>query len=200
VIFIQEYAYVRVSSKDQHERRQIIAMENRGIPQERVFTEKQSGKDTNRPMLQSLMNTLQKGDVVVVESISRFARNTKDLLGLVEKLTKKGVEFISLKEHIDTTTPTGRFTLTVFAAVAELEREHILQRQAEGIAAAKASGKHLGRPIKNAPENFAAVVNNWEQKKICFDEALRLTGLKRATFYNRRRELQQSKKREATVQ
>jgi len=71
------------------------------------------------------MNTVKKGDTVVVESISRFARNTRDLLELVAKLTKKGVEFISLKEHIDTTTPTGRFTLTVFAAVAELEREHI---------------------------------------------------------------------------
>jgi len=156
--------------------------------------EKQSGKDTNRPILQSLMNTIQKGDIVVVESISRFARNTKDLLGLVEKLTKKGVEFVSLKEHIDTMTPTGRFTLTVFAAVAELEREHILQRQAEGIAAAKASGKHLGRPIKKPPENFATVVKDWEQGKIDFNEALELTRLKRATFYNRRRELRESKK------
>ena len=195
MIFIQEYAYVRVSSKDQHERRQMVAMESRKIPLERIFMEKQSGKDTNRPMLQSLMNTIQKGDVVVVESISRFARNTRDLLGLVEKLTKKGVEFISLKEHIDTTTPTGRFMLTIFAAVAELEREHILQRQAEGIAAAKASGKHLGRPIKNAPDNFANVVKDWEQGKIDFDEALKLTGLKRATFYNRRREFRESKKK-----
>jgi DNA invertase Pin-like site-specific DNA recombinase len=85
--------------------------------------------------------------------------------------------------------------LTIFAAVAELEREHILQRQAEGIAAAKASGKHLGRPIKNAPDNFANVVKDWEQGKIDFDEALRLTGLKRGIFYNRRRELRESKKK-----
>ncbi|MCL2188602.1 MAG: recombinase family protein [Defluviitaleaceae bacterium] len=83
-----DYAYVRVSSKDQQDARQFIAMESRGIPQERIFSEKQSGKDAKRPMLQSLMNTVQKGDVVVVESISRFARNTKDLLGLVEKLTQ----------------------------------------------------------------------------------------------------------------
>jgi len=193
MIFINEYAYIRVSSKDQQESRQVIAMESRGIPPERVFMEKQSGKDTNRPMLQSLMNTVQKGDIVVVESISRFARNTRDLLGLVEKLTKRGVEFISLKEHIDTTTATGRFTLTVFAAVAELERDHILQRQAEGIAAAKARGEHLGRPIKKAPENFASVISEWERGKISFDEALEQTGLKRATFYNRLREFRSSK-------
>ena len=178
-----------MSCKDQQDRRQFVAMEGRGIPPERTFSEKQSGKDTKRPELQSLMNTVKSGDTIVVESISRFARNTKDLLGLVEKLTKKGVEFISLKEHIDTTTPTGRFTLTVFAAVAELEREYTLLRQAEGIAAAKAKGVHLGRPIKKPPENFAKVVKLWERGKITFEEALRQTGLKQATFYNRLREL-----------
>ena len=117
------------------------------------------------------------------------------LLGLVEMLTKKGVEFISLKEHIDTTTPTGRFTLTVFAAVAELEREHILQRQAEGIAAAKARGVHLGRPIKKPPDNFADVVKLWQRGKICFKDVLKQTGLKQATFYNRLRELRSGKKK-----
>ena len=183
-----EFAYVRVSTKDQQDTRQLIAMEHRGIPLERIFSEKVSGKDTKRPQLQSLMNTVQMGDIVVVESISRFARNTKDLLGLVEKLTAKGVEFVSLKEHIDTTTPTGRFTLTIFAAIAELERECTLLRQAEGIAAAKSQGKHLGRPIKKPPENFAEVVKLWERGKISFDEALRQTGLKQATFYNRLRE------------
>ena len=167
----------------------MIAMEGHGIPSERIFSEKLSGKDTKRPALQSLMDTVQKGDTIIVESISRFARNTKDLLVLVEKLTAKGVEFISLKEHIDTTTPTGRFMLTVFAAVAELEREYTLQRQAEGIAAAKARGVHLGRPLKKPPENFAVVVKDWERGKISFDEVLKLTGLKRATFYNRLREL-----------
>jgi len=195
LIFIKEYAYIRVSSKDQQESRQVIAMENRGIPPEQIYLEKLSGKDIKRPILQSLMNTVQKGDTVVVESISRFARNTKDLLGLVEKLTNKGVEFISLKEHIDTTTPTGRFTLTIFAAVAELEREHILQRQAEGIAAAKSRGVHLGRPIKKPPENFASVVKEWECRKISFSEALERTGLKQATFYNRLREFRQGKKK-----
>ena len=109
---------------------------------------------------------------------------------MVEKLTQKGVEIISLKEHIDTTTPTGRFSLTVFAAVAELEREPILQRQAEGIAATKARGVHLGRPIKKPPENFAEVVKQWERGKIIFSEALKQMGLKQAMFYNRLREMQ----------
>jgi len=190
-----EYAYVRVSTKEQQDLRQFIAMEGRGIPTERIFSEKVSGKDTKRPQLQTLMDTVQKGDTVIVESISRFARNTKDLLGLVEKLTAKGVEFVSLKEHIDTTTPTGRFTLTIFAAIAELERECTLIRQAEGIAAAKAQGKHLGRPLKKPPENFAVVVKDWERGKITFEEVKKLTGLKRATFYNRLREFRNGKKK-----
>ena len=185
---MKEYAYIRVSSKDQQDDRQFIAMESRGIPPDRIYSEKQSGKDTKRPKLHTLMDKVKKGDVIVVESISRFARNTKDLLGLVEKLTKKGVEFISLKEHIDTTTPTGRFMLTVFAAVAELERDFMLQRQAEGIAAAKSRGVHLGRPIKKPPENFSETVKMWERGKVSFDEVLELTGLKQGTFYNRLRE------------
>ena len=191
---MKEFAYIRVSSREQQEHRQIIAMEARGIPAERIYLEKLSGKDTKRPVLQKLMNAAKAGDTVVVESISRFARNARDLLDLVEKLTKKGVEFISLKENIDTTTPTGRFMLTVFAAVAELEREHILERQAEGIAAAKARGKHLGRPIKRSPENFADVVKHWERGGINFDEALKQTGLKQATFYNRLREFRGGQK------
>ena len=185
---MNEYAYIRVSSKDQQDGRQITAMQSRGIPQERIFSEKQSGKDIKRPQLQSLMDTVQNGDVVVVESISRFARNTRDLLGLVEKLTQKGVEFISLKEHIDTTTPTGRFTLTVFAAIAELERECTLQRQAEGIAAAKARGVHLGRPVKKPPDNFDILVKQWERCKLPVKEFMARTGLKESTLYRRLRE------------
>jgi len=192
---MKEYAYVRVSSKDQQDGRQFAAMESRGIPPERIFSEKQSGKDAKRPELQSLINTVQSGDIVVVESISRFARDTRDLLGLVDKLTQKGVEFISLKEHIDTTTPTGRFTLTVFAAISELERECTLIRQAEGIAAAKARGVHLGRPIKKPPENFPEVVKLWERGKITFEEALKQIGLKQGTFYNRLREFRGSRKK-----
>ncbi|MCL2356006.1 MAG: recombinase family protein [Defluviitaleaceae bacterium] len=191
---MREFAYIRVSSKDQNECRQVIAMKSRGIPAERIFLEKLSGKNTRRPRLLALMKKVRRGDVVVVESISRFARNTRDFLELAAKLSKKGVEFISLKELIDTTTPTGRFMLTIFAAVAELEREHILERQAEGIVAAKAQGKHLGRPAKGCPENFAVVVENWERGSIRLDDVLKQTGLKRATFFNRLREMRSEQK------
>ena len=94
----------------------------------KVYIDRMSGKNTNRPELNKMLNFVREGDVVIVESISRFARNTKDLLELVEKLTAKQVEFISKKEAIDTTTPTGKFMLTVFGAVAELEREYILTK------------------------------------------------------------------------
>ena len=151
---MKKYGYCRVSDVWQNENRQLDAMNAMGIPQSQIFIDKQSGKNTSRPGLKRLMATVRKGDSVIVESVSRFARNAKDLLELIDKLTAKGVEFVSQKEHIDTSTPTGKFMLTVFGAVAELERGYILQRQAEGIASAKRRGVHLGRPIKRPPENF----------------------------------------------
>jgi len=182
------YGYVRVSALDQHEDRQMIAMDVLGIPRENIFIDKQSGKNMARPGLQKLLASVERGDTIIVESVSRFARNTRDLLELVEKLTARGVEFVSQKEHIDTTTPTGKFMLTVFAAVAELERGYILQRQREGIRAAQARGVQFGRPITEAPADFATLVRQWERKQIDLDEALRQTGLKEATFYRRLRE------------
>ena len=187
------YGYIRVSSIDQNEDRQIIAMWELGIPAERIYLDKLSGKDTKRPQLQALLATVQSGDKVVVESISRFARNTRDLLDLVDRLTGQGVEFASQKECIDTSTPTGKFMLTVFGAVSELEREYLLQRQKEGIAAAKARGVRFGRPIKTPPENFTELVNQWERGKIPIAEILVQTGLKQATFYNRLREYRSAK-------
>jgi DNA invertase Pin-like site-specific DNA recombinase len=177
------YSYVRVSDVGQCIDRQIIAMKECGVPQENIFIDKLSGKNTVRPALQKLMTTVKSGDTVIVESVSRFARNTKDLLDLIEKLTAKGVEFVSQKENIDTSTPTGKFMLTVFGAVAELERGYILQRQREGIAAARARGVHLGRPPKRCPENFGEVVRQWERGKLRFEEVLKQTGLKKTTFY-----------------
>ena len=183
---MKNYGYIRVSSVDQNENRQLDLMAASGIPAERLFIEKQSGKDTKRPQLQRLMSTVQSGDKVIVESISRFARNTRDLLELVERLTAKGVEFISQKENIDTTSPTGKFMLTVFGAVAELERGYILQRQAEGIASAKSRGKHLGRPIKKTPGNFGKLVKSWENKEIPLSKVLeQCGGISPATFYRR---------------
>ena len=183
---MSDYAYCRVSSIDQNEDRQLDAMAALGIPPERVYLEKQSGKNTKRPQLQLLMEVVRQGDKVIVESISRFARNTRDLLELVERLTAKGVEFVSQKEHIDTTTPTGKFMLTVFGAVAELERGYLLQRQAEGIASAKHRGKHLGRPIKKAPNDFGNLVKAWEYKEIPLSKVLECCGgISAATFYRR---------------
>lgn len=139
--------YIRISTADQNIARQEVLMHELGV--ENMFIDRMSGKNTNRPELQRMLSFVREGDIVIVESISRFARNTRDLLDLVEQLTLKQVEFVSKKEAIDTTTPTGKFMLTVFGAVAELEREYILQRQKEGIAIAKEKGVYKGRkPIE----------------------------------------------------
>jgi len=189
-------AYVRISSIDQNEHRQTDAMTALGIPNENVFIDKQSGKNATRPGLQKLLATMKRGDTIIVESVSRFARNTKDLLNLIDKLTSKGVNFVSQKEHIDTTTPTGKFMLTVFGAVAELEREYILQRQAEGIASARKRGKHLGRPIKQAPDDFGALVKAWERKEIPLSKVLQQCDcMSEATFYRRLAEYRLTRRR-----
>ena len=141
--------------------------------------------NTNETLFTRMMNYVRRGDTVIIESISRFARNTRDLLDLVKQLTEKQVEFVSRKEAIDTTTPTGKFMLTVFAAVAELEREYILQRQREGIAIAKEQGKYTGRKPMPLPDNFERVVARWRAGEITAAEAMRQTGLKANTFYRR---------------
>lgn len=150
--------------------RQEVLMQELGV--DVVYIDRLSGKNTDRPELKKMMDYVRKGDTVIVESISRFARNTRDLLELIEKLSEKGVEFVSRKEAIDTTTPTGKFMLTVFGAVAELEREYILQRQREGISIAKAQGKYTGRkPIERS--NFDAVEKLWRAGTISAAEAMR---------------------------
>ena len=180
------YSYVRVSTLDQNPNRQIDAMTALGIPMEHIFIDWQSGKNTARPQLQQMLAKVQSGDKVVVESVSRFARNTRDLLELVEQLASKGVEFVSQMERIDTTTPTGKFMLTVFGAVAELERGYTLQRQAEGIAAAKRRGAHMGRPRKKLPDNFVGLVKSWECKQVPLSEVLeQCGGICAATFYRK---------------
>ena len=153
-----------------------------------VYIDRMSGKNTNRPELQKMMEYVRRGDTVIVESISRFARNTRDLLELVERLTAKGVEFVSKKEAIDTTTPTGKFMLTVFGAVAELEREYILQRQREGIAIAKANGIYRGRKPIQRPE-FNQVVSLWRSGELTAAEAMRRLDMKSSTFYRRAKEV-----------
>ena len=162
---------------------------------ERVFIDRQSGKDTSRPELKKMMDFVREGDAVIVESISRFARNTKDLLELVEQQTAKKVEFMSKKEALDTSTPSGRFVLTIFGAVAQLEREYLLQRQKEGIAIAKQEGKYKGRKPLERPE-LDAVVSLWQKGEITAVEGMRRLKISKTTFYRIIRERNMQRKKE----
>lgn len=180
--------YIRVSTLEQHEVRQEVLMQSLGA--DKVFIDKLSGKNTNRPQLKAMLDYVRDGDILIVESISRLARSTRDLLSIVEQLSGKGVQFVSQKESIDTSTPQGRFMLTVFAAMAELEREQILERQREGIEIAKQQGKYTGRkPIPINTEQFKAVCQRWRNDEITAVQAMRLVGLKPNTFYRRVNEL-----------
>jgi DNA invertase Pin-like site-specific DNA recombinase len=183
---MSKIGYIRVSSIDQNTDRQALALSNMGI--KKIFTEKVSGKSTNRPALKEMLNYLREGDTLYIESISRLARSTRDLLTLVEQLQSKKVELISLKENIDTTTAQGRFVLTIFGALSELERESTLQRQREGIEAAHLKGKKFGRPRIETPKNWNSVIGLWKQGKITAVEAMKKLKLDRGTFYRRVKE------------
>lgn len=136
-------AYVRVSTVEQNEQRQIEALEKHGI--EKWFIEKVSGKDTNREQLQIMLEFVREGDTVYVHDFSRLARSTKDLLDMAEQLNAKGVHLVSNKEQIDTSTPQGKLMLTMLAAIYEFERTNMLERQREGIEIAKREGAYKGR-------------------------------------------------------
>ena len=176
--------YCRVSTEQQNEERQIQAALNLSIDRENIFIDKQSGKDTERSELKRLLAFCRKGDTIYCESISRIARNTKDLLNIIEQLNQKQVEFVSLKENINTTTPQGKFMLTVFGALAELERECILQRQAEGISAAKANGVYKGRKPKDIDKvEFLKFCKEWRQGERTAVSIQRKFGITSQTFY-----------------
>ena len=148
--------YARVSTDEQNEARQLESFQKYRESISKVYIDKCSGKDTNRPQLKAMLDYVREGDVVVVSDFSRLARSTKDMLQIVQALADKGVALISIKENLDTDTPQGKFMLTVFAALAELERETILQRQREGIEIAKAHGNYKGRsPMKAASKQNA---------------------------------------------
>ncbi|MDY5690628.1 recombinase family protein [Ruminococcus flavefaciens] len=149
-----------------------------------MFIDKLSGKNTDRPQLQAMLSYVREGDVVVVSDFSRLARSTRDMLQIVQELTDKGVGLISLKENVDTDTPQGRFMLTVFAALAELERETILQRQREGIAIAKQQGKYKGRkPIAFNEEKFRAECKKWRNGEQTAVATMKKLDMKRNRFY-----------------
>lgn len=165
-------AYVRVSTVEQNEARQIEGLEKHGI--EKWYIEKVSAKDTNRPKLQEMLDFVRAGDVLYIHDFSRLARSTKDLLEIVEQLQSKGVCLVSNKENIDTSTPTGKLMLTMIGAIAEFERSNLLERQREGIAIAKAENKYKGRKPKDIKDFdlWYAKYKNREINKVEFAKAI----------------------------
>ena len=168
-------AYIRVSTVEQNEQRQIEAMKPFNI--EKWFIEKISAKDTNRPELQELLEFAREGDTIHVHDFSRLARSTKDLLDIVEQLTQKNIYLVSNKENIDTSTPTGKLMLTMIGAINEFERYNLLERQREGIAIAKRNGKYTGGKRKNVPnfENGYQRYLRREISKVALAKELRIS-------------------------
>ena len=174
-------AYVRVSTVDQNEERQIEALEKRDI--DRWFIEKVSAKDMNRPKLQEMLEYIRSGDTVYIHDFSRLARSTKDLLEIVEFLHSKDVGIVSNKENIDTTTPQGKLMLTMIGAIAEFERENLLERQREGIAIAKKQGKYKGRkPVKINEDVFLREYDNYMNRRINKVQFAKNLGVSRPTL------------------
>ena len=172
--------YIRVSTQEQNTARQETDKEQF----DKVYIEKASGKNTDRPQLTAMLDYVREGDTVVVESYSRIARNTKDLLEIIDRLNEKGVAFVSQKEQIDTSTAAGRLMLTIFAGLAQFERECLLERQAEGIAIAKQEGR-MGRPSIEPGQEFAAIVKRWKAGEITAVEAMTAAGMTKTTFYKK---------------
>ncbi|MDR3563503.1 MAG: recombinase family protein [Negativicutes bacterium] len=180
--------YVRVSTQEQNTDRQLAAMKEHGV--QKLFAEKISGKNANRPQLQEMLRYVREGDTVYIESISRLARNTADFLHIVDQLQKEKVRLVSLKENIDTSTPQGKFMLTVFGALAELEKETTRQRQREGIDIALAQGRAYGRPKIEVDGRFMSLYRQWKADKVTAVDAMKQLGMTRSTFYRRVSEIE----------
>ena len=175
-------AYIRVSTVEQNEARQMEAMKGFGI--DKYFIEKKSGKNTtDRPQLQAMLNFVREGDTVYIHSLDRLARSTQDLLNIVEQLQAKGVELHSDKEAIDSNTPTGKLMLTMIAAINQFERENLLERQREGIAIAKEEGKYKGRK-QVKPEAWEEAYSKYKAREIkSVSELAKVLGISRPTVY-----------------
>ncbi len=156
-------AYVRVSTVEQNEARQLEALKKYNI--DKWFTEKVSAKDTNRPELKNMLEFARTGDTIYIHDFSRIARSTKDLLAIVEALENKGIYLVSNKENIDTSTPTGKLMLTMIGAINEFERQNLLERQREGIAIAKQNGKYKGKKAIQI-DNFEEYYNRYKQREL----------------------------------
>lgn len=193
----QVYSYIRVSASDQNEGRQLKAMREVPVPEKNIFVDKQSGKDFDRPQYKRLVKKLKPGDLLYVLSIDRLGRNYEEIQNQWRVLTReKGADIVVLDMPLLDTrrgkdlvgTFLSDIVLQVLSFVAQNERESIRKRQAEGIAAAKAQGVHLGRPVKREPENFCQIVEQWSRHLLSSEEAAALCGMSRATFYRHARE------------
>ena len=188
---MSKIGYIRVSTEHQETTRQQEVLSSYQV--DRIFSEKLSGVSTDRPQLKAMLDYVREGDTLYVESISRLGRSAKDLLNIIDTLTDKKVTLISHKEKIDTDTPTGKFMLTVFAALSQLEREQLKQRQREGIEIAKAQGKYTGRkPIPIDWAKFEGLYGEWRAKHITGRDFMRRMGITANTFYRRVREYEVS--------
>ena len=176
-------SYIRVSTQHQNTGRQHEDFSAKGITIDKLYEEKISGKNTDRPQLKAMLQYVREGDTVYAESFSRLARSTRDLLEIVEDLTSKGVQFVSLKENVDTSTPQGKFMLTVFAGLAQLERDTILQRQREGIDLCLSEGRAYGRPTAKISDTFATHYQQWKAGKIKAVDFMKVENLPKSTFY-----------------
>ncbi len=187
----QAYGYVRVSARDQNEERQVIAMREFGIPERKIFVEKKSGKDFERPIYQALLTKMKPGDTLVIKSVDRLGRNYNEILEQWRVLTKeKGVAIVVLDMPL-LDTRQGRdltdslisdIVLQLLSYVAQIERELNHQRQAEGIAAAKARGVRLGRPPKEKPREYPAIQRAWKNREISARQAAKQLGVAHKTF------------------
>lgn len=191
------YGYIRVSSIDQNEDRQIDAMRALHIPPDKLFIDKQSGKDFNRPQYQKLIQTLKEGDLLYILSIDRLGRNYDEIQNQWRILTKeRGIDIVVIDMPLLDTrngkdlmgTFIADLVLQILSFVAQNERDNIRKRQAEGIKAARARGVHMGRPVKRPPDNFAELARLWEKGRISTTDLMKQTGLTESTLYRRLRE------------
>lgn len=189
--------YVRVSTVEQNESRQMVTMEKYEV--KKVFSEKVSGKDTNRPELKKMLDYVREDDTVVIHDFSRLARSTKDLLEIVELLNSKNVNIISAKESIDSSTPTGKLMLTMIGAINEFERTNLLERQREGIAIAKEEGKYKGRKAKEVDEKFEEQYNRYLNRELNKTELAKVLEVSRPTLDKLIKEYEQQSS-DATVE
>lgn len=194
---MSSYGYVRVSSTDQNADRQLLGLSACNIPEKNIYTDKQSGKDFERPQYKRLVQGLKSGDLLYILSIDRLGRNYEEIQEQWRILTKEiGVDICVLDMPLLDTrggkdlmgTFIADLVLQILSFVAQNERESIKKRQAEGIAAAKAKGVKFGRPEVPVPEDFAKIVTRWEKKQLSIGDVLRLCNMKEATFYRRLRE------------